>query len=450
MSPRYERPVTTDPAPGLLSHLDQRMQASVMLDPVSSGAGLPSTPLPDRRLPDFRLIVIALGLTQITGYGTLYYGLGVLAPFLTQDCAWTKEWAFGALSLSFLAGGLVAPAAGRLADRHGAGRLMAIGSLASAVSLAGCGLAPEKFSYIAALTVVGVASSFVQYSLAFAALVQIGPQQAKRNITYLTLIAGFSSTLFWPMTAWLGQHFTWREVYLFFAAANLFLCAPLHIWLSRFTRPAVLPSPTGDNETKQPDRSDLATGVVAPERRRSAFMLTILTLALFSLVNSSMLIHMLPILDGLGLGLAALWVSSLFGPAQVMSRLITMLFGKDFPASNLALISAGLLPIALCIPLATAPSLPGALVFALVFGLATGLNSIVQGTLPLLLFGYAGYGARLGRLTAIRLVVAAAAPFVFSVFSGGFGIRASLLILVFVALGSFAAALAIVSMVRKS
>lgn len=419
--------------------------------PLTSDTASGPLPAPRSNAPDLRLIVIALGVTQITGYGTLYYGLGVLAPLLSQDFAWTKEWAFGALSLSFLAGGLVAPVAGRLADRHGAGRLMTLGSVASAAALAACAIAPDTIAYVAALAVAGVASSFVQYSLAFAALVQIAPREAKRNITYLTLIAGFSSTLFWPMTAWLGLHLPWRQVYLIFAAANLVLCAPLHLWLSRFTRPGVsLPATQPDDASEQPERSALATGVITPERRRLAFQMTVLTLTLFSFVNSSMLIHMLQILNELELGLAALWVSSIFGPAQVMSRLITMLFGKDFPASNLALISCGLLPTALVILIASAPMLGGVLGFAIVFGLSTGLNSIVQGTLPLLLFGYAGYGARLGRLTAIRLVAAAAAPFVFSVVSGAFGVRTSLVILVLFALGSFAASASIVVLVRRS
>src|SRR5690606_41041988 len=61
--------------------------------------------------------------------------------------------------------------------------------------------------------------------------------------------------------------------------------------------------------------------------------------------------------------------------------------------------------------LLTAPDLTGAFAFAIVFGLSSGLASIVQGTLPLELFGSDGYGKRLGRLTSVRLVVSSAAPF---------------------------------------
>ncbi len=77
-----------------------------------------------------------------------------------------------------------------------------------------------------------LASCFVLYATAFVAIVQIGPVGAQRSITHLTLIAGFASTLFWPITTWLHGHLGWREVYFVFAGLNLVLCMPLHAWLA--------------------------------------------------------------------------------------------------------------------------------------------------------------------------------------------------------------------------
>ena len=396
-----------------------------------------------------RLVVLALGATQITGYGTLYYGLGVLAPAVAQSFAWTEEWSFGALALSFLAGGFVAPAAGRFADRFGSGRLMSGGSAFAALALLICALAPDAVFYLAGLILLGIASSFTQYSLAFAALVQIAPRQAQRSITYLTLIAGFSSTIFWPATSYLNQHLGWNAVYLIFAGANVLICLPLHLWLSRLTKPVIIhPQPIRGAGEPQADIG--ATGAIPPALRRKGFRLMVLALALFSFVNSAMLIHMLPILQDLGLGVAGIWISTFFGPAQVLSRFATMLFGKDMQATGIALISAVCLPLALFILVASAPIIGGSFAFALVFGLATGLNSIVQGTLPLYLFGHAGYGARLGRLTAVRLIMAASSPFIFSIISGRFGTMPALWMLVLFGLASLAATLWIVRLVSRS
>jgi len=398
--------------------------------------------------PPVALIVPVLGLSQIVGYGTLYYGLGVLAPEVAASFGASSAWAFGVLSLSFLGGGQISSVAGRLCDRHGAGRLLVPGSIASAATLVLCAIAPDPIIYAIGLIAAGIASTFVQYGIAFAALVQITPARAQRSITLLTLIAGFSSTLFWPLTAALAARLDWRTIYLIFAAMNLVLALPAHVWLARLTQPSLIGARLKELSDRDPGSTLMARGAVGPEKRRLAFVLVTIALALFSLINSSMLIHMLQILDGLGLGAAGIWVSTIFGPAQMTSRLFSIILRREIPASLLALASGLLMPIALVALMASAPHIEGALAAIVVFGLATGLNSIVQGALPLELFGAAGYGAVLGRLNAIRLGLAAGAPFFFSIVTARFGLTAALLALLAGGLASFALMLRIRLMIR--
>ena len=202
--------------------------------------------------------VWALGLTQIIGYGTLVYSFAILAPAMAAELALPESWVFGALSVALFLGSLLAPTAGRLADRHGAGRMMSWGSLVAALALTACALAPERYSFVAALIAMELASCFVLYAAAFVAIVQIGPVGAQRSITHLTLIAGFASTLFWPLTTALHAHFDWREVYLIFAATNLLLCLPIHAWLGRLaTRRARLRSASQAVAAETPDRPTL-------------------------------------------------------------------------------------------------------------------------------------------------------------------------------------------------
>lgn len=150
-------------------------------------------------------LVWALGLTQIIGYGSLYYSFAILAPAMAESIGRSQGWVFGALSFCLLAGSLVAPTAGRWADRFGAGRVMTAGSLAAALSLTGCALAPNAATYIVGLLAMEISASFVLYSTAFVAVVQSGAPRPERSITHLTLIAGFASTLFWPLTAMLAR-----------------------------------------------------------------------------------------------------------------------------------------------------------------------------------------------------------------------------------------------------
>jgi len=368
------------------------------------------------------LLVWALGLTQIIGYGTLYYSFSILAPAMARDFGWSVAWVFGAFSAALLVGGFAAPWAGRLIDRRGAGTVMAWGSGAAALALAGTALAPERTSFVLGLVAIEVASTLVLYDAAFAALVQGTAADAKRNITRLTLIAGFASTLFWPATSTLHEHLGWREVYLVFAALNLVLCLPAHLWIARTLgrtqagQPAERPT-----DPRAPD-----TGALQGRARRTGFALVALGFSLGGFVLSALLVHMLPVLSALGLAGSAALIGMVFGPAQVLGRIANMTFGGSLPPVGLAILSAALLPAAVAILLMSGPSSAAAILFALMFGLGSGLVSIVRGTVPLALFGREGYGERLGQITAVRLVVTSLAPFAFAVAVERFGIHAAL------------------------
>jgi MFS family permease len=397
--------------------------------------------MPDRSV--LRKAIWALGLTQIVGYGTLYYSFSILAPAMAREFGLTEGWVFGALSASLFASSLIAPTAGRWADRFGAGRIMTIGSVAAAMALALCAVAPGRVSFVLALLAMELASSFVLYSAAFVAIVQIGVPRPQRSITHLTLIAGFASTLFWPLTSALHAHLTWREVYLLFAALNFGLCLPIHASLMRLSR---------RHATAASHERGTALEAAAPldsRRGRAAFLLMLAGFATEGFALSAILIHMVPLTAALGLGTAGLFVSTLFGPAQVASRLINMLFGGRLQQTHLAVIAALLLTAGLCALLLTTPWLPGAFLFVFLFGLGSGLTSIVGGTLPLELFGREGYGARLGWASAARQFTSAFAPFALAFMMARTSVANSLWVLVVVAASGVIAFLAIALLRRR-
>lgn len=76
--------------------------------------------------------------------------------------------------------------------------------------------------------------------------------------------------------------------------------------------------------------------------------------------------------------------------------------------------------------LLTTPSIPSAIAFAILFGLGSGLMSIVGGTLPLELFGRESYGGRVGWITASRQFSSALAPFGFALMAAGLGVFSAL------------------------
>jgi MFS family permease len=384
------------------------------------------------------LAIWALGVTQVIGYGTLYYSFSVLAPGIGREFGWSSEWIYAALTVALLAGGFLAPFAGHLADRFGAARVMAIGSVGAAATLVFAGLSSNGIVYSIALVATEIASSFVLYSTAFAALVQAGGQGAQRSITHLTLIAGFASTVFWPITTLLLQLMDWHSVYLVFAALNLVVCAPLHLWLMRLRAPQIASAAPQKAETVP------STGTLQGQNRTIGFGLMMVGFAVEGFIMSAILMQIIPLLTGLGLESNMLLVTTLFGPAQVLSRLTNMILGKNLLSSRLAVIASILLPLGMATVALTAPSLIGAVLFAIFFGLGSGLTSIVAGSLPLQLLGRDKYGTRLGWLSSGRQIASAVSPFCLALLMSMLGVSGALWAMSALGLVSIATFVAIV------
>lgn len=387
-------------------------------------------------------LIIALGVTQVAGYGALYYAFAVLAPEMTKSFGWASEWTYGAFAAGLLAGGLAAPIAGRLIDRHGTHAMMSLGTVLAAASLFALSQAREPVSFYAAMIALEMVSTLVLYDAAFTALTQAYGPGARRAISKLTLIGGFASTLFWPLTTALLASFDWRAIYQIYALGYLLICLPLHALL--------LPRATGRATAKASLGADTAAadGYLAGSARRRAFLLLALAFSLQGFVVSAMSVHMLTMLQGLGLSAAlAVGIGALVGPSQVAGRLVEMLFGTDLEPMTTAWVSATLMPAGLALLLVGGTTATLAGLFAVAYGVSMGLSSIVRGTVPLRLFGPAGYGAMLGKLSAPGLAIKAAAPLAFAVMVERAGLMPSTVLLIVL---SGAAAVALFVLARYS
>jgi hypothetical protein len=361
-------------------------------------------------------VVWLLGLSQIIGYGTLYYSFAILAHSAAPSLGWPEPWLFGALSAGLLLGGLLAPEVGKRIDRHSAGAVMALGSVVASAALLAAGIAPNGPIFATATIIMQIAGTLVLYDAAFTALVQVTGAEARKRITHLTLIAGFASTIFWPLTSWLDGALGWRNVYILFAIANLIVCVPLHALLTTQLEG------TSALETK-PVSLDAAGAVHAP---KSAMWFATLGFALSGFALSAVLAQMVPLLTAVGLGTGALVVSTLFGPAQVLVRFVNLIVGAARHPIGAALLALALLPVAIAALALGAPALVAGLLFAVMLGFGSGLKSIVQGSLPLALFGPSGYGARLGVMASVRQVLASVAPFALAFLIQAVGVRSAL------------------------
>lgn len=365
------------------------------------------------------LAVLVLGVTQIIGYGTLYYAYAILVPHIAEGFGVGEPVLFGIFSIGLLASGLAAPRLGAMMDSHGPALVMSIGSLAAATILALLAVAPSVQVFAVLLIALGVVSVAVLYDAAFAALAALAGGDARRMITNLTLIAGLASTIWWPATAWLADAFGWRIAFLAFALLHLLVALPLHVWLLRHTRHA-------RSVLRGGEEAGPVCKPLEPRDSRLAFAAVAMSFAMSAVVIAALGVHLVPVLLAMNLGAGAYAVSMLMGPSQVLIRLVNAFLWRNLHPLQVAIISAVSLPAAVAMLFLPLPPLAGGALFAVLFGVGQGLSSIVRGTLPLALFGSAGFGSLLGRLASIRMVLSAAAPVLFALSSGYLGAQATL------------------------
>src|SRR6202022_4704095 len=354
--------------------------------------------------------VLALGVTQITAWGTSYYCLGVLAGPISQDTGWSRGFVFLGFTVALLAMGLVSSAVGRAIDRYGARVVMTLGPILVSAGLFALAHVRSEAAYLAVWVFLGLGMRLCLYDAAFAALVQVAPSRGRTAISYLTLFGAFASSVFWVVGHALNQQVGWRQTLVLFALINLVVCVPLH-WLGLARRESAT-GPVVATGARPPSPD----GPLLEGRARSvAIVLFALIMSLNGFVFGVISVQLVPLLEAAGLATAAaVWVASMKGLAQFGGRGVNMLFARNPRAISVGRIAVGLLPPSLLLLLAGTGSLPMVVAFTLLMGASQGVITIVRGAVPLALFGAKGYGAVLGAIATPVLVVNAASPTVFA------------------------------------
>lgn len=348
--------------------------------------------------------VSVLGVTQILAWGALFYPPVLTVPLIAADHGWPRSFAMGGFSLSLFVGGLASRYVGATIDRLGGHVVMPVGSLVGAAGLAALVMAPGAATYFAAWMMLGIAMAASLYDPAFATLGRIFGAGARSPITTLTLAGGFASTVSWPATQYLIDNVGWRGTYLVYAGLLAAVAAPLHALALPRERFAHSAQPVPASIPKEKAAAFLpAHGL--------AFILVAAGFAAYAFVPSALSAQLLAIFKRFGLTSdTVVAIGMLFGPAQVLARVVELSFGRHLHPLWIARGAVGLLVVAFAL-LAILPfSVAAAAIFAVLYGMANGLLTIARGTLPLALFGAAGYGRLVGRIGGPFLAVQALAP----------------------------------------
>ncbi|KAA0092075.1 MFS transporter [Mycolicibacterium sp. P1-18] len=366
-------------------------------------------------------VLTTLCVTEIISWGVLYYAFTVLSEQISADTGWSAPAVTAAFSAGLVTAAVVGIPVGRWLDRVGPRWIMTAGSALGCLTMVAVAAAPNYGWFVAAWIVGGVAMSAVFYAPAFAALTRFFGADAVRALTVLTLVAGFASTVFAPLTAALSAQMSWRGTYLVLALIMAVVTIPAHFFGLRRGWPPVV-----------------ARSVESPTHtaRSGAFVALVAAFALAGLASYAVIANLVPLMSQRGISTGAAAVAlGLGGAGQVLGRLgYHTLVRRVGVVPRTVIIMAGVAATTALLGMFTA--YPALVAVAIGAGVMRGIMTLLQATAVTERWGAAHYGHLSAYLNAPIMIATAVGPFVGAALASLLGGYAAM----FVVLGAIAAA----------
>lgn len=176
-----------------------------------------------------RRLIATLAITQTVGYGVLFYAFSVLLTPIAADLHATTAAVTGAATLSIVVAATAALPVARWLDRHGGRAMMTAGStLGVAAVLAWSQVHTIRQLYLV-FVLIGLAGAGSLYEAAFAVVIATtDPGRRNQAVLAVTIVAGFSNSIFFPLTGWLLTAYGWRTTLVMLAVLLAATAIPGH------------------------------------------------------------------------------------------------------------------------------------------------------------------------------------------------------------------------------
>lgn len=354
--------------------------------------------------------ILLLAMGQTLAWSGLYYVFPALLLRWEQELGWSKADLTAAIMMAVLISGLVSPIAGRIIDRARGPALMAGSAILGGIALLFLSMVSALWQFYVVWAVIGLAMSGCLYEPCFALVTRVRGAEAKRGIIFITLIAGFASTISFPIVHTLAEVYGWRGTVIFFGLLVVFIVAPL-LWLGgRDLEIAGKKNPTPLMPETDAPHSFLS---------RPAFWFLSIGFSLVAIVHGATLHHFLPILNERGLSSEmAVLAASFIGPMQVAGRL-AMIAADKYTSNHSIAVAAFILMGVSVLLLKFSGSSPAFLSASIIlFGGAYGTVSILRPLIAREILGSRNFGAKSGALALPYLAASASAPFLGAIIWG--------------------------------
>lgn len=369
-----------------------------------------------RKRPSTILWMLSIG--QLISWGLVYYTFPLFIVPMEQELGWARSSMFGALSAGLLTAGLCSIPVGAWIDRGHGRLLMTGGSLLAAILIMVWSRVESLTTFYLLWIGLGACQAVILYEPAFAVITRVYGPRYKQAILLMTFLGGLASTFGIPFAQLLIERIGWRPALEVMAAVNLGVAFLIH-WLfvpGRREKPVPIadPQPKPEGVVK---KSPLATAVRVP-----AFWGLVVAFAGYGLAFSAMSFHLIPLLDARGVPIEVVMaIIALIGPMQVVGRVLLMVGQRHITTIQLGAGIYFAFPIAMAMLATGISDVYGLILFAIIYGVANGLVTILRGMAVPEFIGPEGYGVVSGALTMPTNIMRAAGPLMASLAWGAFG-----------------------------
>jgi len=355
-------------------------------------------------------IVWALAITTTVNYGVLLYAFAVILPPMRHDLHASLGVLSAGVSIAIAVSGVAAPAVGAWLDHHGARGLMAFGSVLAAVSVVGWSQSRTLPELYVSFVGIGLASAAVLYDAAFAVIAVWFVRQRNAALLTTTVVAGFASTIFLPLTQALVDALGWRGAVLVLAGMCALTAVPHAILIRRAPGDVGL-APDGDDPGDAPSAAPQLQHVNPlrhlrdPALRDALRLPTVRWLTASSVVLTTgvtvVIVYLVSYLRDHGYSAHAAAIGAgAIGILSVTGRIVLTSAARRLRMARVAaaMVAGQVLGV---VALATLPRPFGLIAFVLAFGAGYGVMTIARAAL---LAGYVPTGV-FARVSGVQAMV---------------------------------------------
>jgi MFS family permease len=283
--------------------------------------------------------VWALAVGQTLTYAGVYYAFPAILPDLLAETGWTAAQLAAGPTLGFLVMAALTPFTGRWVDRGWGGEMLTYAPILAALGVAALGWAPSLGAWLVIWALLGVVQATCLYETCFAFLTRRLGEDARLAITRVTLVAGFSGTLTFPLGDVLAREFGAQGALVGFGLLILVGAVPVNVWAVRRLRAM--------ERAEAPRRRPPEPGALQAALRRPAFWAISAIFGLIWLNHGVLLTFILMLFQdrGASAGMATV-AAACIGPSQVAGRAVLLAFAALLGAGGPGLIYAACLSMA--------------------------------------------------------------------------------------------------------